>query len=197
MAGTGSAGGATVRGGGALIFVTVGAQMPFDRLIRAVDQWAAAYPNVGVFAQIGDGATPPRNFPFTARLTSREFLSRVRASTLIVAHAGMGSILTALEYEKPILVVPRRGDLRETRNDHQWATARRFAVAGRVRVALNESEVRLQLDEFAGNPTAWQAQHSIGAFATPQLLAALRTFIEGGVPSAAGSIDGPVPDSPR
>ncbi|MCC6360782.1 MAG: glycosyl transferase family 28 [Phycisphaerales bacterium] len=180
-----------------MIFVTVGAQMPFDRLIRAVDDWTMVHPDVEVFAQIGDGATPPRHCSYSARLTSLEFVSRVRASNLIVAHAGMGSILTALEYEKPILVLPRRGELRETRNDHQLATARRFADAGRVRVALNESEIGPLLDEFAAKPSAWQAQNSIGAFATPQLLGALRAFVQGGVAWAAASMVGPVPGCPR
>lgn len=181
-----------------MIFVTVGAQMPFDRLIRAVDHWVAAHPKVGVFAQIGAGATPPWNFPFTARLTSAEFLSRVRASTLIVAHAGMGSILTALEYEKPILVLPRRGDLRETRNDHQLATARRFAAAGSIRVALDQIELQLRLDEFLDDPVAWQVSASIGAAASPQLLAALREFLQDGISRAArASTPGPLSDSPR
>lgn len=181
-----------------MIFVTVGAQIPFDRLIRAVDDWAALHPGVGVFAQIGDGAIPPRHFPFAARLTPPEFRSRVRASSLIVAHAGMGSILTALEQGKPILVFPRRGDLLETRNDHQLATARRFSAAGRVRVALEESALRRRLDEFVDDPVAWQASASIGAAASPQLLAALREFLQGGISKVSpASTPGPVPDCPR
>jgi len=36
-----------------MIFVTVGAQMAFDRLIRAVDAWAGVHPAVSVFGQIG------------------------------------------------------------------------------------------------------------------------------------------------
>ncbi len=36
-----------------MIFVTVGEQLPFDRLVRAVDEWAAAS-GKEVFAQIGN-----------------------------------------------------------------------------------------------------------------------------------------------
>ena len=36
-----------------MIFVTVGAQMPFDRLTSSVDRWAASHPTSDVVAQIG------------------------------------------------------------------------------------------------------------------------------------------------
>ena len=37
-----------------MIFVTVGAQMPFDRMCKAVDAWAAKRGRSDVFAQIGE-----------------------------------------------------------------------------------------------------------------------------------------------
>ena len=38
-----------------MIFVTVGSMMPFNRLIDTMDRWAAARPDVEMFAQIGGG----------------------------------------------------------------------------------------------------------------------------------------------
>ena len=35
-----------------MIFATVGTQLPFDRLIAAVDRWAGTRPGREVFAQI-------------------------------------------------------------------------------------------------------------------------------------------------
>ena len=40
--------------------------------------------------------------------------SQVVKSEAIVSHAGMGTILTALEFGKPLIVVHFRGDLQET-----------------------------------------------------------------------------------
>lgn len=161
-----------------MIFVSVGAQMPFDRLVRAVDAWAARSCCRDVFAQIGRGAVPPRHIAWTAFLSPSEFAARVRSASLIVAHAGMGSILTALEFGKPILVMPRRGDLGETRNDHQVATARRFSELGRVAVALDADELATQLDRFVADPSAAVPTiPPISPCASPELIAALRTFI--------------------
>ena len=122
-----------------MIFVTVGAQMPFDRLVRAVDDWAGRVP-AEIFAQIGPSSLRPRHMAWTRFLAPADFLAQVGAADLLVAHAGMGSIITALEYGKPILVMPRRGELGETRNNHQVATTKRFRGFGRVEVALDERD---------------------------------------------------------
>jgi UDP-N-acetylglucosamine transferase subunit ALG13 len=88
----------------------------------------------------------------------------------------MGTIITALEYGKPILVMPRRGDLRETRNDHQVATAERFLEQGRVAVALDETSLAAAMDDLASiAPPA-----EIGAHASDSLIHALRAFVEQG-----------------
>ena len=45
------------------------------------------------------------------------------ALQVVIAHDEMGSIITALEMGKPIVVMPRRAELGEHRNDHQVAAA--------------------------------------------------------------------------
>ena len=70
----------------------------------------------------------------------------MQRAKVIVAHAGMGSIISALELGKPIVVMPRHGALRETRNDHQVATAKRFGAQGRVVVAQDEHDFAAKLD---------------------------------------------------
>lgn len=156
-----------------MIFVTVGAQMPFDRLVRAMDDWAAAHPDTPVVAQIGTTEFEPTHMEWTRLLDPAPFRARMTAADVIVAHAGMGTILTALELGKPLLVMPRRGDLRETRNDHQVATARRFGTRGDVAVAEDVDALRAQLErlrELSGGAP-------IPSRASPELIDALRRFV--------------------
>lgn len=155
------------------IFVTVGAQMPFDRLVLGVDAWAADHPGHEVFAQIGPDAQKPKTIAFTEFLEPPQFRDRVEWCDVLVAHAGMGSILTALQHGKPVLVMPRRGDLKETRNDHQIATAERFRSMGKVTVAMTEAELPAQLDRLS----RLVAAAPISPFASPELIEAVRTFI--------------------
>ncbi|KVN41848.1 glycosyl transferase family 28 [Burkholderia pyrrocinia] len=107
-----------------MILLTVGTQKPFDRLIRLADAWAGHHPNAEIYAQICDGAYVPRNMKHRAFLSKEEIDALSARATLIISHAGMGSILTARRLRKPIVVVPREHRLNEHRNDHQIDTAR-------------------------------------------------------------------------
>jgi UDP-N-acetylglucosamine transferase subunit ALG13 len=156
-----------------VILVTVGGQMPFDRLVAAVDEWAARRGRSDVFAQIGPTQLRPKHIEWVHLLEPDEFRRRVVAADAIVAHAGMGSILTALEHGKTILVMPRRGDLKETRNDHQVATAERFRELGRVHVARDERELPERLDGLCD----MRASSAISPFASPRLVETLREFV--------------------
>ncbi|MGA2696602.1 MAG: glycosyltransferase [Terriglobales bacterium] len=158
-----------------MIFVTVGSQEAFDRMIRAVDEWAAQRGRRDVFAQIAAGAYRPKHIEFTDFMEPAEFKQRVSEASVIVAHAGMGTILTALEFGKPIVVLPRREHLRETRSDHQHATSKQFGAQGRVIVAENETELHAKLD--AADSLA--ANERISAEASPQLMATIRAFLNG------------------
>ena len=158
------------------LFVTVGAQMPFDRLVHAVDAWAEARGRTDVLAQIGPSTAPPRFIRHVRFLEPAEFERAYAEASLVVAHAGTGSILSALERGKPIVVMPRRAALRETRNDHQVATARRFVELGKVPVAWDERELPGVLDRMSADRSAM----TVGRFASPELLGALRRFVEGG-----------------
>lgn len=161
-----------------MILVTVGAQMPFDRMVRAVDAWAGTRGRRDVFAQIGETDYRPLHMEWTPFIDPGQFRERVARSDVLVAHAGMGSILTALEAGKGILVMPRRGDLRETRNDHQVATARRFLELGRVSVAFDENELATKLDDLHGVGAGGR----IGPYASDRLIRAIRDFIDTGTP---------------
>ena len=158
-----------------MIFVTVGAQMSFDRLVKTVDEWASAGRRGDVFAQIGPTGYRPSGIHWTKFMDPGEFKHRFETARVIVAHAGTGSIITALQLGKPILVMPRRASLRETRSDHQVATAEQFRRFPSVVVAWDEKELIASLDridDLAG-------LQAVGPHASPELVGALRGFIDG------------------
>lgn len=110
------------------IFVTVGSQLPFDRLIGTVDAWARSPRAQGaeVHAQVGETDAVPVQFPSSAELDPEAFREAAATADLIVGHAGTGTIMAALCAGKPVVVLARREALQETRNDHQLATIERF-----------------------------------------------------------------------
>ena len=158
-----------------MIFATVGSQEPFDRLIRAIDEWASSRGRSDVFAQIGNSTFRPRHIEFTKFLDPVEFNRSVREATIIVAHAGMGSIISALELGKPIVVMPRRGKFRETRNDHQVATAERFGSTARSLLPRTRNDLAEKLDSAMTVPE----KNPIAMEATPRLISTIRGFLDG------------------
>lgn len=113
-------------GRGDMIFASVGSMLPFDRFVRAVDEWAGTHPDVPVFVQIGKGEYEPKHAEFARMVTPADYTRRVQDARLFVAHAGMGSILQALEAGTPILITPRDPDRKEITNHHQAATIANF-----------------------------------------------------------------------
>ncbi len=132
-----------------MIFVTVGTQFPFDRLIKAVDTaLETGQVNEQVFAQTGEGSYKPRNFPTKPSLEKESFDEYVRQATGIISHAGIGSINIAMAYDKPMLVMPRLKKYGEVVNDHQVAIARKFAESGHVLLANDEEELLEKIKEL-------------------------------------------------
>lgn len=156
-----------------MIFVTVGTDLPFNRLVKIVDRWAKERGRADIFAQIGETDWTPEHIAFSKFLQPPDFTRRFSESSVIVSHAGMGTILSALQYGKPILVMPRRATLGEQRNEHQLATARRLSELGKINVAFEEDHLREQLDILSD----LKPRERIGAYASDGLIQSLRNFI--------------------
>lgn len=161
-----------------MIFATVGTQLPFDRLLQALDDWAGRNPHLRVEAQTGvsRGAFGHLDCaPFLAPAAFRRAMARAR---VIVGHAGMGTILTAAELGKPVIIMPRKAALGEHRNDHQAATAAEMARLPNVTVAEDGCAVSAALDRLLIDAHGG-AVAGIPPHASPELLAAVAGFIRG------------------
>lgn len=156
-----------------MIFVTVGTQLSFDRLVAAVDKWSLNNPTVKVFAQVGPTNYAPQHIEFADFVAPDIADGLFKQASLIVSHAGMGSILTALKYRKPILIMPRLANLGEHRNDHQLATAKWLGSTPGITVAKDELEVEVLLN----NRNALNGGCGISDFASPELIKHLNEYI--------------------
>lgn len=157
-----------------MIFLTVGTQLPFDRLVRAMDEWAKINSCVEVFGQIGPESYKPNNFSANEFISPVAFIDAIMKADLIVAHAGMGSILTALQYCKPIIIFPRRASLGEHRNEHQLATSKRFFGRAGISVAYDLPE----LYQLLGDYRSLKAGLRIDESACPELIFRMRQWIK-------------------
>ncbi len=159
-----------------MIFVTVGAQQPFDRLVHAVDQWAFQTGRNDVVAQIGYTRNPPAHINWVRMLDPVDYRQQFWQADLVISHAGAGTILTAMEMSKSLLVLPRRAQLGETRSDHQFATARAFSKQASLRIAEDEHE----LEQILSAKQSILRMTRIGSYASSQLLETVRSLVQTG-----------------
>jgi UDP-N-acetylglucosamine transferase subunit ALG13 len=159
-----------------VIFVTIGTMWPFDRLIRAMDAFAEADPGAEMLAQIGRGKFEPRHMRWVRLLDREAYAATIAGADLVVAHAGVGSVVTAGEHGKPIVVLPRKAAWGEHTTDHQLETA--TWLRGRPGVF-----VAGEAEDLPGCVAAARAQGATGGVAPvpktapPEFLGRLRGFI--------------------
>lgn len=123
-----------------MILLTVGTQLPFDRLVAIVDGLAATLAEP-VFAQVGRGGYHPKNMEWRSYVDPVEFESYIARCTLLISHAGIGTLVMAQKHGKPMILFPRRAILDEHRNDHQLATVRALNGRSGVRIAYDEDDL--------------------------------------------------------
>ncbi len=133
-----------------MIFLTTGTQLSFDRLVQAVDEWVeTTRPDCDIFGQVlspTHNPYRPRHFKTQTRLSPTEYAEVFSKASLVISHAGMGTILTALIQNKNICIMPRQVKYNEHRNDHQLATVERLQDHPGLFKARDEHDLPRSLD---------------------------------------------------
>lgn len=112
-----------------MIFVTVGTQkFQFNRLLTSIDKLVNEnIINQLVICQSGYSTYKPKNYKVIPFMDGREYNDYIKKCDLLITHAGVGTIMTAKKYKKPVIVVPRLAKYNEHVDDHQLQIARGFS----------------------------------------------------------------------
>ncbi len=115
-----------------MIFVTLGTQnYSFDRLLEMVDGLIAkGVIRDEVFAQTGHSAYVPQNYGYVDFLSPADYNRYITEAEFVIAHAGVGTIMSCLSNHKKLIVVPRTKAHKEHVDDHQAEIADAFAEKG-------------------------------------------------------------------
>ena len=103
----------------------------------------------------------PKHVNHAEHVEPPEYSRRFEEADLIISHAGMGTILTALIKNKPLLALPRIAPKGEHRNEHQHATAKHLRKINYIQVAENENH----LIEILNSPNGINAKPSNSKYA--------------------------------
>lgn len=120
-----------------MILVTVGNHyLGFDRLVKKMDEIAATT-REKVIVQNGSTRYEPVHCEYFDFVEYRKMQQLNREARMIVSHSGVGSILTALELNKPMILVPRLKRFNEVYDDHQLEIAEALAGYRSIRVVYD------------------------------------------------------------
>lgn len=110
-----------------MFFLTVGTQkFQFNRLLSELDNYIANSSETA-FGQIGYSNYRPRNFPYKEFLSAKEFEYYLSNCEVVITHSGVATIIKALKFHKPVIVIPRLKKYGEHVDNHQNQIAEMFS----------------------------------------------------------------------
>lgn len=134
-----------------LMFATVGAVLPFDRLVNMVAE-ANAQGAISdrILIQTGVGGVRPPGLEVVETLPFDDVKALLRDASIVVCHGGTGSLITALREGCHVIAVPRLFRLGEVYDDHQLEISEAFEQRGLVQVANTAEELAAAVAATAG-----------------------------------------------
>ena len=113
-----------------MIFVVLGTQkFQLNRLLQKLDEYVEqGLLKDEVFAQIGNSTYKPKNYKYKDFVDKKEFDETVAKADVVIAHSGVGTIITAIHAQKLVIVYPRLAKYNEHVDDHQLDIAKAFEM---------------------------------------------------------------------
>ena len=146
-----------------MILVVVGLHSQgFERLVKKMDELAAMI-NDEVIIQLGHTKYTPKyakNFRFTDNKGIEELYKK---ADIVVTHGGVGSIMNALIYEKPVIAVPRLLKYGEHKNDHQTDIVDFFSKLGLLTAVYDINELEKSIWFIKSGTAKRESSYSFGS----------------------------------
>jgi UDP-N-acetylglucosamine transferase subunit ALG13 len=104
-----------------MIFVILGTQkFQLNRLLKKLDKYVEEGKiKDDIVAQIGYSDYLPKRYKYVEFLDKKDFDTMIKKADIVIAHSGVGSIISALSLDKPVVVFPRLAKYKEHIDDHQ------------------------------------------------------------------------------
>ena len=136
-----------------LLFATVGATLPFDRLVRLVEKARddGLIPEE-IVVQYGEGGHAVPGVRSVEGLPFDEVKALLERASIVVCHGGTGSLITALRAWCQVIAVPREFARGEHYDDHQEEIVDAFEERGLIQRANDDAGFAAALTEARRRP---------------------------------------------
>lgn len=125
-----------------MIFVTVGtSDFDFIRLVKFMDE-SAKNIREEIIIQKGKTNYKTKNCKGFDFIEDKKYHKYMQNARIIITHAGVGSILTCLKYNKKPVIVPRLKKYGEHIDNHQIEIAKKFSEKFYLEVIENVNKLK-------------------------------------------------------
>lgn len=132
-----------------MILVTLGTQdKGFERLLEAVEQMLLTGEiEEEVVAQIGYSKYTSSHMKIFDFVDRDKMEKLVDSCSLLITHGGVGSIISGLNHQKPVIAAARLKKYGEHTNDHQKQIIREFVKQGYIVELKNFKKIKEAIEE--------------------------------------------------
>lgn len=102
-----------------------------------------------VIMQIGCTEYKPNHAKYFRFIKQKDIEELYQNSRIIVCHSGIGSILTAMKFNKPTIIVPRRKKHGEHIDDHQMDISKEMDKERLITVVYDVENLEFVLSDFS------------------------------------------------
>jgi UDP-N-acetylglucosamine transferase subunit ALG13 len=156
-----------------VIFVMLGTNpYPFDRLLKAVDLWAADS-GEKVVAQTGHTKLAVSHIECHDFASHERMIAWIQEAELVIAQGGFGSLRDCLVAGKPTIAVPRLPERGECQ-DRQSEIVDALATEGRVIALYDEGQLSRAIEQVRQLPAVEPSQSNIPRIVSETVEAVLR-----------------------
>ncbi|WP_332771384.1 beta-1,4-glucuronosyltransferase WelK [Phenylobacterium sp.] len=136
-----------------LLFATVGATLPFNRLVDTVAELKSRgdIPE-DVIIQTGLRGHAPAGLEVVETLPFDRIQDLLRDASIVICHGGTGSLITALRQGCRVIAMPRLMEKGEHYDNHQAEITSAFAARGLIAVANTPDELAQALKDVRARP---------------------------------------------
>ena len=133
-----------------MIFVTLGTQdKSFKRLLKGIDiAINDGFIKEKVIVQAGLTEYKSKNMEILKLIPMEKFNEYIAKCSILITHAGVGSIMTGITNHKKVVAVPRKEKYGEHTNDHQMEIASEFAKLGYIIMVDDPSDIGKKIKEI-------------------------------------------------
>lgn len=133
-----------------MIFVTLGTQdKSFHRLLIELDRMIdKGIITDKVIVQAGHTKYLSENMEIFDFISSEQFNDYIEQCECLITHGGVGSIISGLNYQKPVLAVARLAKYDEHENDHQVEIIQKFVKFNYIIGCLNIEELEFEFPKI-------------------------------------------------